>query len=162
MAGLNILGNQSQIQQNRAFQFMQPSLGQLNASMTTPGQFYQAATYNNSIENINRQIDFTNSQRSSWFDTMLGDTLKGAVGLPFNIAQNAFNVASSAPQMAAGAALSYFGGGGATPFQANFAPGSSYGFYGQAPSQYGGSPFGQVSNMFGSIFNQTAPRPMPN
>lgn len=112
LQGLGILGQQAQIQQGRAFQFMQPSLGQLQTSMVTPQQFYQAATYNNQIENINKQIDFQNSQRQSWFDTLLSDTLKSAVGMPFNLIQNANNVAASAPQIFAGMATSYIGGGG--------------------------------------------------
>jgi len=141
LQGLNILGGQSAIQANRANQFMQPSLGMLQGSMATPGQFYQGATYNNQIENINRQISHVNDQRQSWFDTLLTDTLKSGISMPFNMIQSSNSVLSNAPQMVAGAAMNMCGQPSATP-----APSSGFSPMSTAPAQTTGS-FGLNSNM---------------
>lgn len=113
LTGANLLGNYSQQQGQRFQSFLQPSLGALNASFVNPQAFMSGAQQNTDISNQNKYIDFANSQRSSWFDTLLSDTAKSAVGMPFSFTQNASNVAASSPQIAAGMFTSYFGGSGA-------------------------------------------------
>jgi hypothetical protein len=125
----------------------------------------QALT-NLNIRNQNKQIDFANSQRKSGFSRLLESTIGNIVSTPFNFLNNSLGVVQQIPQMAAGAAMSYL-----TPtprFWGNnvggvggIGLGSSYGYFGQAPSAFGGSPLGLGSNFLGNMFNPTAPRALP-
>lgn len=113
LTGANILGNYAQTQANRAFSFSQPAQQVLQSNLINPQAFMQGAQQNNDIVNQNRYINFANSQSQSWFDSLLSQTAKSVVGVPFNFTQSAAGVVSNAPQIAASAALSYFGGPGA-------------------------------------------------
>ena len=113
MTGANLLGNYGQSQSSRFQSFLQPANATLNASLVSPTAFMQGAQQNNDIANQNSYINFANSNSKSWFDTLLSDTAKSVVGMPFSLTQNASNVAASSPQIAAGLFTSYFGGSGA-------------------------------------------------
>lgn len=112
LKGLGILGNQTGIQNQRTMSFMQPAFNILGANMVNPATTLQAGFQNNEIMNQNRMIDFANSQRQSWFDTLLSDTAKSVVGSPFKFVGNSFDLAANSPQIVGGMAMNMCGGGG--------------------------------------------------
>jgi hypothetical protein len=116
ITGINLLNNYGQTQGARAQGFMRPSLNLLQQNYVSPTARFGLEQYNNQIANQNKYIDFANNQATSWFDTLLSDTLKGAVGMPFQLFQNATNVVANAPQMMAGMmAAKYMGGAAGAP-----------------------------------------------
>lgn len=60
----------------------------------------QETMTNLGITHQNQAIDFQNSQRRSWFDTLLTDTLKSTIETPFKLVQNSNTMVQQAPQMA--------------------------------------------------------------
>lgn len=120
MGGLGILNQQAGVDRGLAQQFQQPGLGLFQNNLVSPGQSIQVGQYNNEIQNQNKLINFANSQRESWFDSLLTQTAKSVVGMPFNFVGNAANVVASSPQLAASFFMSAYGGDGSQV--GNYAP----------------------------------------
>lgn len=142
--GVGLLNQYGQTQASRFGAFLQPSLNLMQNNMVNPQAFMQGAQFNNGITNQNKMIDFANSQRTSWFHTMLSDTAKSVVGAPFKFVGNSFDLAANSPQIVGGMAMNMCGGGGGAPSQGM----PSQGFTPTSFSQSsGGGTFGLNSNM---------------
>lgn len=135
LKGLDILGVQQRNDQGLAQGFMQPAMGLFQTNLVTPGQAIGVGQYNNEIGNQNKMINFANSQRQSWFDSLLTDTLKSVVSTPFSFIQNANSVVANAPQTMCGGG----GGGGQQSMPMNtYSGGGGGGWAGSVGDSMGG------------------------
>lgn len=135
-------------------QQLTPNNLSVNQLLFTPGQLLsradQQAQIDYGIQSQNQQIDFMNNQRKSPFTSLLQNTVASFVSKPFTQFQEIQNLEANMPNMAAGAAMSFFGGGkpGAPLGSTNTSMPS--GGFGNA--SYGPSPSGGNSN-FGAGYN---------
>jgi len=111
LQGTSLLNNYASNQQNLAQGFMQPSQNVMGSSLVNPQAFMNGAQANNQIANQNSEINFANSQNSSWFNKLLTNTAQSVVGAPFNFVSNYANGFAGLGSVAGAATSSSLTGG---------------------------------------------------